>query len=367
MTLTSTLQATLLRHQQAIDSALHSAFERLAERDDTHNLQEYYGQMRYHLGWVDRHFQAMRSNAGKLMRPTLLLLAYEAVGSWEQTSNPDYLRRALPAAAAVELTHNFTLIHDDIVDGDTERHHRPTLWTVWGMPNGINSGDGMFALSRLALWGVLDEGVEGDIAARLGACLDKACLVVAEGQYLDVSFEGRQDISVSMYIDMIRRKTAELMACSAEMGARLSTRNEEAITRLRSFGEAIGIAFQVRDDLLGIWGSREELGKTEAGDIYRRKQSLPILHARELATPEEQATLTRIYQQAEPLEKEQVDEVLAVLERTGTRDYCRQFLAQQSERAREALASVPAQQAEVATRAMEDMRVLIDFVAAAAQ
>lgn len=369
MTLISTLQATLLRHQQAIDSELHNAVERLTgpqgSQEPQTELQGYYGQMRYHLGWVDSQFQPLRSNPGKLIRPTLLLLAYEAAGAWGQTANPNYLQRALPAAAAVELTHNFTLIHDDIVDGDTERRHRPTLWTIWGTSNGINTGDGMFALARLALWRILDEGVEGDIAARLGAVLDQTCLVIAEGQYLDMGFEGRQDITTSMYIDMIWRKTAELMAGAAEMGARLGTRDEGTISRLRSFGKAIGIAFQVRDDLLGIWASSEELGKTEAGDIYRRKQSLPILHAREHASKEDKATLTHTYQQQEPLTKEQVDTVLAIMERTGTRDYCRRFLAQQTQLAREALASVPKQQGEIPTRALEDMGVLVEFVDAA--
>ncbi|GHO43050.1 polyprenyl synthetase family protein [Ktedonospora formicarum] len=365
MTVLSTLQATLLRHQQAIDSALLSAVNGLTE--DTQALRAYYGQMRYHLGWVDSQLQPVRSATGKLLRPTLLLLAYEAAGAWGLTEQTEYLQRALPAAAAVELIHNFSLIHDDIVDGDTERHHRPTLWTIWGTSNGINSGDGMFALGRLALWGVLEQGVTADIAVKLGAILDQTCLVIAEGQYLDMSFEGHRDISTSMYIDMIRRKTAELMACAAELGARLGTSNEETIARLRSFGEAMGIAFQVRDDLLGVWASSEESGKTEAGDIYRRKQSLPILHAREHASDEDKATLIDIYQQQETLTKEQVDIVLAIMERTGTRAYCRQFLAQQSQLASTALASIPVLQGEVPTRALDDMRVMLEFIDAAAR
>jgi len=290
--MSSGVQSTLLRHQQAILTALRYALSKAeseAKQAGVTALLHYYGQMQYHLGWVDVHFAPATGNPGKLLRPTLLLLAYEAAGAWglanesatcaEQVDT--YLRRALPAAAAVELTHNFTLIHDDIEDGDTERRHRSTLWNIWGTPQAINTGDGMFALARLALWKVLDEGVDGKIAARLGAALDHACLTLSEGQYLDISFEQRLDISVAMYLDMISRKTAALMSCAAEMGALLGTCDAEIIKRLRNFGWAMGVAFQVRDDMLGVWATTAELGKTPVGDIYRRKKSLPILHALE--------------------------------------------------------------------------------------
>ena len=126
------------------------------------DLATFYGQMQYHLGWVDSNLSPIVGNPGKLLRPTLLLLAYEAAGAWglatSARESDDYLRRALPAAAALEITHNFTLIHDNIVDGDTERRHRPTLWNVWDSSQGINAGDGMFALGRLALWNVLPRG-----------------------------------------------------------------------------------------------------------------------------------------------------------------------------------------------------------------
>ena len=271
MTLSPTIQSTLHRYQKEIVAALHHVISQASERAmhqgamgivDTTDLLSYYGQMEYHLGWVDANFSPVTGNTGKLLRPTLLLLAYEAAGvegdTAETTPHSDYLRRALPAAAAIELTHNFTLIHDDIEDGDAKRHHRATLWKQWGIPYAINTGDGMFALARLTLWGVVDEGVEAAVAVRLGVALDRAFLVLSEGQHLDISFEARQDISVSMYIDMIRRKTGALMGCAAEMGAILGTRDEETIARLRDFGNAMGVAFQVRDDLLGVWASMAE-------------------------------------------------------------------------------------------------------------
>jgi geranylgeranyl diphosphate synthase, type I len=365
MALSSTAQSALLRHQATIQDAIRDAFMKVRTVSTdvgANDLQALYGQIEYHLGWLNADFIPTQSNPGKLLRPTLLLLAYEAVGAWGMIESKTYLRRALPAAAAIELTHNFTLIHDDIEDGDTERRHRPTLWKLWGIPQAINTGDGLFALSRLVLWDVLAEGVEGDIAARLGALLDRTCLVIAEGQYLDISFEGRSDISVAMYLDMISRKTAALMGCAAEMGARIGTRDAETISRLHDFGYAMGIAFQVRDDLLGVWATTAELGKTPAGDIYRRKKSLPILHALENASEQDWQDLQTIYQQALPISATQVERVLAIFEHTHTQAYCRAFLAEQCHLAHEALASVPHAANAQAEQAIDDMQIMVHFV-----
>jgi geranylgeranyl diphosphate synthase type I len=366
MILPATVQSTLSRHQQVINIALREAVDKIAQQTAITELADFYGQMRYHLGWVDAQFAPAQSNPGKLLRPTLLLLAYEAAGAWELATGSiptsSYLQRALPAAVAIELAHNFTLIHDDIEDGDAERRHRTTLWKLWGVPQGINTGDGMFALARLLLWDVLAHGVEGEIAAHLGALFDRTLLTIAEGQYLDINFEERQDISVAMYLDMISRKTAALMASAAEMGARLGTREGETIQRLHDFGQAIGIAFQVRDDLLGVWATNAELGKTAAGDIYRRKKSLPILHALEHASQHDQQQLQAIYRQNEAITAEQVEQVLAIFERTQTRQYCRTFLQKQCQFAREALTNVPRQASHVASRALDDLETLIFFI-----
>jgi geranylgeranyl diphosphate synthase type I len=366
MTISSTSQFTLLGHQIEIQKALQRAVMKVQNRaiaSGAGDLQDYYGLIQYHLGWVDANFKPTESNPGKLLRPKLLLLAYEAAGAWGlDTSDTHYLRRALPAAAAIELTHNFTLIHDDIQDSDAERRHRPTMWKLWGIPQAINAGDGLFAMARMALWDSLDEGVEGAIAARLGALLDQACIILAEGQYLDISFEEGQNISVARYVDMIGRKTAALMGCAAEMGATLGTRDQQAIERLQSFGHAMGVAFQVRDDLLGVWASTDQSGKTPAGDVYRRKKSLPVLHALEHANANDQQLLRRIYGQELPIIRQQVEEILAIFTRTETKAYCRAFLAEQCKLAHEALRSVPRVNNTVVARAMEDMETLVSFV-----
>ena len=363
------MQSTLLRYHHTIDTTLRAAIAQATERIPTHALDAFYGQMQYQLGWVDANLMPMESKTGKLLRPTLLLLAFEAAGAWKQfpvdPSDTTYLERALPAAIALELIHNFSLIHDDIEDGDTERRHRPTLWKIWGVPQAINTGDGMFCLARSTLWGVLEKGVEGIVAARLAETLDQATLTLAEGQYLDISFESRQDISVAMYIDMISRKTAALMSCATKMGALLGTRDNETIQRLYSFGEAVGIAFQVRDDLLGVWATTAELGKTPAGDIYRRKKSLPILHALENANTRDQMLLRTIYQQTDPVTAQQVEEILAIMERTRTRAYCYSFLAQHCQLAHTKLASVPRQSHPLSVRALHDLETLVLFIEAA--
>ena len=380
MTTTPSLQSTLQRYQREIFSEMRSTLQHIESMTGgpgALDLPAFYGQIRYHLGWIDAAFTPTHANPGKLLRPTLLLLAFEAAGAnglaihhADETESRDHLSRALPAAAALELTHNFTLIHDDIEDGDEERRHRATLWKLWGISQAINTGDGLFALSRLALWNVLERGVEPSLAVRLGALLDRACLIIAEGQYLDISFESRQGISVALYIDMIRRKTAELMACAAEMGALLGTDNHDTIARLRHFGEAIGIAFQVRDDMLGIWASSDESGKTAAGDIFRRKKSLPILHALEHANPTDTLALNEIYNQEQPISAAQAQEVLTIFARTETHTYCRGFLAEQCRLAHDALdalAKTPRTESALADRALQDMETLIAFVEEAAR
>jgi geranylgeranyl diphosphate synthase type I len=365
MALSSTIQSTLLRYQREINAALRSAIEEVAAQTGTHETDSFYGQIQYHLGWVDAKLAPTQNNSGKFLRSTLVLMAYELAGAEKplpEITGTEHLEPALPAAVAVELIHNFTLIHDDIEDGDTERRHRPTVWTIWGMPQAINTGDGIHSLARLALWKVLDKGVDNHTAIRLADTLDRASLIVTEGQHLDISFEQRSDVSVTMYLDMIRRKTAALMACSAEMGALLGTDNQETIRLLREFGEATGIAFQVRDDLLGVWATSAESGKTPAGDIYRRKKSLPILHALEQANEQDRQALRAIYQQDAPVTADQVEDIMAIMQRTQTKAYCRQFLAEQCRLAYNALNSIPYTTNQLSRRAHHDLEIMVRFI-----
>jgi len=368
MIVSKTLQTVFSRFQPEItDELCHTLYEaNEAARRSGVQLDPFYGQFQYQLGWVDAHFSPGANNTGKLLRPTLLLLAFEAVGadghSMGEPAGTRHLRRALPAAAAIELTHNFSLIHDDIEDGDDERRHRPTVWKIWGIPQAINTGSGMFSLARLALWKVLEAGVDTVTIARLSTLFDQACLRMIEGQYLDISFEDRLNISVSMYLDMIERKTAALMGCAAEMGALLGTDDQKMIDGFRRFGQALGIAFQVRDDILGVWASSQELGKTPAGDLYRRKKSLPVLHALHHANISDQERLRAIYQQKESLTEEQVEQVLAIFTRTQAQEYCYSFLTQQCKQVQEALAEIPRCLTSLSNTAFEDMSTIVHFL-----
>lgn len=330
-------------------------------------LDAFYGQMGYHLGWLDAHFVPVRHNTGKLLRPTLLLLTYEAAGACGITSKREeqtHLARVLPAAVAIELFHNFTLIHDDIEDGDQERRHRPTAWAVFGVPQAINLGDGLACLCRLALFRLIDEGVDADLVARLGYCFDRATLAVIEGQHMDLCFETREQVTVPHYLEMITRKTATLLACAAEMGAKLGCSDEPTITALYRFGWHLGTAFQVRDDLLGIWATQEESGKTPAGDVLRRKKTLPVLHAIQDASSQDHAWLRTFYSQQEAPRREQVEQVLSILERTRSREYCQHFLAEQCLLARDALRQMPPPVVPLAQEALIDLEALIAYVAA---
>jgi geranylgeranyl diphosphate synthase type I len=267
-----------------------------------------YEMCRYHLG-LDGS-----GSSGKRMRPVLGLLAYASIAG-------DH-RPALPGAAAVELGHNFSLVHDDIEDRDVERRHRPTLWSVYGVPQAINTGDMLFSLSRIALHRLTDLGFPDRKVLRLMRLYDETCVALCEGQYMDMrGADADAPMSVDAYFDMIGRKTAALIAGSIEAGALLATDDDEVIGRYRAFGWDLGMAFQVNDDLLGIWGEEAATGK-EPTDIARHKKTLPVLYAFEHAAADDRARLAELWALRD-LQDGHVDELRATLERLGARDYTR--------------------------------------------
>ncbi|HJW21093.1 MAG TPA: polyprenyl synthetase family protein [Candidatus Limnocylindrales bacterium] len=267
-----------------------------------------YEMCRYHLG-LDGS-----GAAGKRMRPLLGLLAYASIAG-------DH-RAALPGAAAVELGHNFSLVHDDIEDHDVERHHRPTLWTVHGVPQAINTGDMLFSLSRIALHRLTDLGFSDRKVLRLMRLYDETCVALCEGQFMDMrAAEADAPMSVEAYFDMIGRKTAALIAASIEAGALLATDDDEVVRRYRAFGWDLGMAFQLNDDLLGIWGDEHATGK-EPTDIARHKKTLPVLYAFERAGPADRRQLARLWQREE-LDPASVEALRSILERAGADGYTR--------------------------------------------
>jgi geranylgeranyl diphosphate synthase, type I len=281
---------------------------RVVENHDA-PVAEVYGMIRYHLGLDGTH-----GARGKRMRPLLGLLAYASIAG-------DH-RAALPGAAAVELGHNFSLVHDDIEDGDTERRHRATLWSLHGVPQAINTGDLIFSLSRIALHRLTELGFSDSKVLRLMRLYDETCVRLCEGQYLDIaSSSADAPMTVELYFDMIGRKTAALIAASIEAGALLATDDEQIIGAYRRFGWALGLAFQLNDDLLGIWGQEHHTGK-EPTDVARRKKTLPVLYAFEHASAADRDRLAELYAIDEPTPSE-VDEIVTILERAGAREFTR--------------------------------------------
>ncbi len=274
-------------------------------------VARFYQMQEYHLGWRDEHLRPATADPGKLIRPQLALLACQAAGG-----DP---RQALPLAAGVQLLHDFTLIHDDIEDNSATRRGRPTVWSIWGLAQGINAGDGMFVIAHLAIHRLADAGVPAERALRVLRRFDEIILQVCEGQYLDLSYEGDLTITPEDYLAMIGRKTAALIAGACELGALVAGAAPDTATALADFGRSMGLAFQIEDDLLGIWGLPEVTGKPAAADLYRRKVSLPVVHA--LATGADRATLARLYARPE-MDDQAVQTALAILDATGSRAYC---------------------------------------------
>ncbi|CAA9249635.1 MAG: Geranylgeranyl diphosphate synthase [uncultured Chloroflexi bacterium] len=288
------------------------------------NAPAHYGMMRYHLGWVNERLSPAQAPTGKRLRPLICLLAAQACGAQPE--------RVVPAAVALELLHNFTLIHDDIEDGDAVRHHRPTVWKVWGEPQAINAGDGMHVLAHLALLELAAGGVPAARVISLATQLAQTSLVITEGQHLDLAFEQRDDVTPDAYLDMIGRKSAALIACSASMGGEVAGAGADTCAALAAFGFDLGMGFQIRDDVLGIWGRSETTGKP-AGDLRRRKKTLPSLYAMSRAAGDDHAVLPRLFATPAP-DDALVGAALAVLDRQDARAYCERKVERYSASAR---------------------------------
>lgn len=247
-------------------SAIESELQRQISRLDSPRTKLFYEMLTYHMGWTGEG--AGPEATGKRIRPLLVLLCTSACGAdWQS---------ALPAAAAVELVHNFSLVHDDIQDNSDRRRGRPTTWVKWGMPMAINVGDALFVLSNQAIID-LKENHPPEIVVRAAEILHNTCLELTRGQFLDMSYEERNDLAVEDYWPMIAGKTAALLSACCHIGALLGGADDAGQDAYRAFGHYLGLAFQVQDDILGIWGDEALTGKSVASDLIEGKNSLPVL------------------------------------------------------------------------------------------
>jgi geranylgeranyl diphosphate synthase type I len=228
----------------------------------------------YHLGWTDADGTPNEVRGGKGIRPALAMLSAEA--AWADASV------GAPGGVAIELAHNFSLVHDDLMDGDRERRHRATVWALWGPGMAILAGD---ALSNLATEVLLSSANPAALAA--AAALGEATSEMIAGQADDLAFERRQIVSVEECMAMSTAKTGALLGCAASIGAILAGAPPATVRALRDFGRHLGVSFQAVDDLLGIWGDPATTGKPAGNDIRQRKKSMPIVAA--LAAGDEEA------------------------------------------------------------------------------
>ncbi len=262
--------------------------------------------IRYHFGYD----APARMRTGKRLRPQLLLrTALEEGGR---------LECAMDAAVAIEILHNYSLVHDDIEDGDELRHGKTTIWAQFGVPHGINAGDALCAISYLTL--LHEEAVvpTGRVVEMLHV-LHEANLRMCEGQGLDIEFETKPIVSMPQYLEMIAGKTGALFAASCQLGALAAGADTQRAGRYAAFGRAYGLAFQIRDDALGTWGTTDVTGKPSGADIARRKWGFPVVWALGLPPSSDRAIVERAYANGARLEPSGVADVIAALERLGAR------------------------------------------------
>lgn len=276
--------------------------------------------MSYQMGWVLNNSKGK----GKRIRPIILLLCCKLCGAdW---------RSALPAAAALEYLHNFSLIHDDIEDQSEFRHGKHTIWKKWGIAQAINTGDAMFSLSQLA---ILDLGkTNPNVAYQAARLFNFTCLALTGGQHLDMLFESKTTISSAEYFQMISGKTAALIASSTELGGIIAESTESDRMNLKDFGTALGIAFQAQDDYLGIWGDEKLTGKSTSLDLKTGKKTLPIVFVLE-KYPELQKVFEKL-----PKTDDELAERIEILEKNGVKEYIQDVTLQYSSLAKQSLNNV---------------------------
>ncbi|MFI9722627.1 polyprenyl synthetase family protein [Streptomyces sp. NPDC052396] len=339
---TEGVHALLERGRALATPVLRAAVGRLAAPMDTTAA--------YHFGWIDAEGRPTDGDSGKAVRPALALLSAEAAGASPETG--------VPGAVAVELVHNFSLLHDDLMDGDEQRRHRDTVWKVHGPAQAILVGDALFALANEVL---LELGSAE--AARATKRLTTATRKLIDGQAQDISFEHRERVTVEECLEMEGNKTGALLACASSIGAVLGGADDRTADALEDYGYHLGLAFQAVDDLLGIWGDPEATGKQTWSDLRQRKKSLPVVAALAAGGPASER-LARILaadakSESDPagFDEEEFATRAALIEEAGGREWTSQEARRQHTTAIEALNRV-----DIPPAVRAQLVALADFV-----
>ncbi|MDT0422269.1 MULTISPECIES: polyprenyl synthetase family protein [Streptomyces] len=322
--------ALVERSRALVTPVLRSAVDRLAPPMDSVSA--------YHFGWTDAEGRPVSGDGGKAVRPALALISAEVTGASAGTG--------VPGAVAVELVHNFSLLHDDLMDGDEQRRHRDTVWKVHGPAQAILVGDALFALANEIL---LELGTPE--AGRATRRLTRATRALIDGQAQDISYEHRDRVTVEECLEMEGNKTGALLACAASIGAVLGGADEATADTLERYGYHLGLAFQAVDDLLGIWGDPESTGKQTWSDLRQRKKSLPVVAALAAGGPASDKLAQLLAADAaatgpdsvpqEEFSEEEFAARAALIEEAGGREWTSQEARRQFDIAIGALDSVP--------------------------
>jgi geranylgeranyl diphosphate synthase type I len=315
-----TLQEALRLYLPPVEQALQQILT-----PPTEDFKPFYQMMQYHHGWLDERFRPTGQQGGKRIRPLLCLLCCGAA-----FGQPHELT---PLAAAIELLHSFSLVHDDIQDRSPTRRHRPAVWALWGEAQAINVGDALYAAAQWSL-SALAGSLEPTRVCALRSQFDETCLRLCEGQYLDLEFSSRPTVSREQYLLMIERKTAWLLGYCAWAGSFAAGVSESVAARYREFGLCLGLAFQVLDDVLGVWGAEDETGKPSSSDIVEAKKTLPYIEALAMLPADLAQELQAIYRGPESTREEAaVARARELMEQAGARRACLKLAAHYHERA----------------------------------
>ena len=269
----------------------------------------------YHFGYPP-HGPARR---GKRLRPQMVMRSATGLGAG--------LESTLDAAAAVEILHNYSLVHDDIEDRDELRHGRPTLWSVYGIAQAINAGDALCAISFLTLLHAASH-VRSERVVSMVRVLHEAHRVMCEGQSLDLQFERAARVSLAEYYRMIGSKTGALFEAACVLGAQCAAAPNATVEASAALGRAYGTVFQILDDILGIWASSDATGKVAANDIARRKWTYPVVWALDQPPSPARAEIARAYALGRELGRSEVENVVTALDDLGAREAARRAAAE---------------------------------------